>query len=104
LQRDGQARAIDLAEDVLQARWVAMAGSGSSVPVLFLVVLVSWLTVIFATFGMFAPNRTAIAVLLVCAMSVGAALFLVLEMDAPFDGMIQVSSDPLRYAHTRLNR
>jgi hypothetical protein len=104
LQRAVQARAVDLAEDLLQARWVAMAGSASSVPVLFLAVLVSWLTAIFITFGMFAANRTTIAVLFVCAMSVGAALFLVLEMDAPFDGLIQVSSDRLRYAHTRLNR
>jgi protein-S-isoprenylcysteine O-methyltransferase Ste14 len=104
LQRALQTQAVALAEHVLQARWVAMAGTGSSVPVLFLVVVVSWLTVIFATFGMFASNRTAIAVLFVCALSIGGALFLILELDTPFDGSIQASSDPIRYAHTHMNR
>lgn len=99
-----QARAVGLAEEVLEARWTAMAGTESSVPVLFLVVVMSWLTLIFAIYGMFADNRTAVAVLFVCAFSIGSALFLVLELDAPFDGLIQVSADPLRYAHGHINR
>lgn len=99
-----QARAVGLAEEVLEARWTAMAGTGSSVPVLFLVVVMSWLTLIFAIYGMFADNRTAVAVLFVCAFSIGSALSLVLELDTPFDGLIQVSADPLRYAHGHINR
>ena len=99
-----QARAASLAEEVLETRWMAMAGTGSSVPLLFLVVVMSWLTLIFAIYGMFADNRTAVTVLFVCAFSIGSALFLVLELDAPFDGLIQVSADPLRYALGHLNR
>lgn len=99
-----QARAVGLAEEALEARWATMAGTGSSVPVLFLVVVMSWLMLIFAIYGMFADNRTAVAVLFVCAFSIGSALFLVLELDAPFDGLIQVSADPLRYAHGHINR
>jgi hypothetical protein len=99
-----QARAASLAEDVLETRWMAMAGTGSSVPVLFLVVVMSWLTLIFAIYGMFADNRTAVTVLFVCAFSIGSALFLVLELDAPFDGLIQVTSEPLRYALDHMNR
>lgn len=104
LQRALQTQAVDLAEHVLQTRWVAMAGDESSVPVLFLVVVVSWLTVIFTTFGVFASNRTVIGVLFVCALSIGGALFLILELDTPFEGLIQASSDPFRYAYTRMNR
>jgi len=99
-----QARAAGLAEEVLEARWMAMAGTGSSVPMLFLVVVISWLTLIFAIYGMFADNRTAVTVLFVCAFSIGSALFLVLELDAPFDGLIQVTSEPLRYALDHMNR
>jgi Protein of unknown function (DUF4239) len=99
-----QERATSLAEDVLEARWMAMAGTGSSVPLLFLVVVVSWLTLIFAIYGMFADTRTAVMVLFVCAFSIGSALFLVLELDAPFDGLIQVSPEPLRYALGHMNR
>jgi len=45
-----------------------------------------------------------LAVLLVCALSVSSAVFLVLEMDSPFDGVIRVSPEPLRYAVDRLGR
>lgn len=104
LQRALQTRAVDLAEGMLQARWLATVGTGASVPVPFLVVLLFWITLTFAIFGMFASNRTAIAVLFVCALSIGGALFLVLEMDAPFDGLLRVSPDPLRLAYSHLNR
>ena len=104
LQRALQPRAVDLAEGMLQTRWVGMIDTEASVPLPFLMVLLFWITVIFAAFGMFAPNRTAIAALFVCALSIGGALFLVLEMDAPFDGFLRVSPDPLRVAHTHINR
>jgi len=104
LQRALQSRAVDLAEGLLQARWLAAAASQASVPMPFLVVLLFWITITFSVFGMFAPNRTAIAVLFVCALSMGGALFLVLEMDGPFDGLLRVSSDPLRFAHAHIDR
>jgi hypothetical protein len=45
-----------------------------------------------------------VAVLFVCALSVASALFLVLEMDGPFDGVLKVSPEPLRSAYARLNQ
>lgn len=104
-QRTLQSRALDLAEALLKARWLVLAGTETSVPVPFLVILLFWLTIIFTSFGLFAPrNATVLAVLFVCAVSVGGAVFLVLEMDAPFDGLLKVSADPLRYAHAHLNQ
>lgn len=105
MQRALQTRAVDLAERMLQARWLVMAGTEASVPTPFLVVLLFWLTVAFASYGLFAPrNGTVIAVLFVCALSIGGAVFLVLEMDGPFDGLLRVSPDPLRFAYTHVNR
>lgn len=70
-----------------------------------LVVLLFWLTITFTSFGLFAPrNVTVLAVLFVCALSVTSALFLVVEMDGPFDGLIKASADPLRYAHAHINQ
>jgi hypothetical protein len=75
------------------------------VPVPFLVILVFWLTITFASFGLFAPRHaTVLAVLFVCALSVGSAVFLILEMDTPFDGVLRVSAEPLRYALAHLNQ
>jgi uncharacterized membrane protein len=104
-QRALQARALDIAESLLQERWLVTAGTGSSVPVPFPAVLLFWLTITFASFGLFAPrNATVVAVLFVCALSVSSAVFLVLEMDGPFDGLLKVSPDPLRAAHAHLNQ
>ena len=104
-QRWLQARAAEAAEQLLEARWLAFAGSQASVPGLFLVVILFWLTITFVSYGLLATrNATVITVLFVCAVSVGSALFLILEMDGPFDGLLSVSGDPLRYAHAHLNQ
>lgn len=104
-QRAAQSRASDLIETAFQARWLAAFGTQSSVPVPFLSVIVFWLTITFTSFGLFAPrNATVLAVLFVCALSVSSALFLVLELDGPFDGLIKVSADPLRYVQSHINQ
>ena len=61
----------------------------------FLVALLFWLTITFASFGLFAPrNALVVTVLFVCALSVASAVFLVLEMDGPFDGLLWVARAP----------
>jgi hypothetical protein len=104
-QRQLQAQAIKLATDVAQMRWLLFAQKGSSIPTPFLIVLVFWLMIIFASFTLFAPvNATVIVTLLVCALSVSGAIFLILELDRPFAGLIQISSAPLRNALEQLGR
>jgi hypothetical protein len=104
-QRALQSKALDLTETLLQTRWLTITSSESSVPVPFLVILVFWLTITFASFGLFTSrNVTVVGILFVCALSVGSAVFLVLEMDAPFYGLIRVSEDPIRNAYEHLNQ
>jgi hypothetical protein len=103
-QRWFKSEALKLAEEVVKARWRVL-GSGSTVPFPFLVVVISWLTVTFASFGLYAPrNATVVVVLCVAAISVAAAVFLILELDGPFDGLIKVSRGPLQYALAHLNQ
>ena len=79
--------------------------SASSVPLPLLVVLVLWLTIIFISFGLFAArNATVIASLFVSALSVSCAILLILEMYKPFEGLIQISSAPLRAALAHLGQ
>ena len=104
-QRWLQSEALRVGRDIMETRWLVLGGLGSSVPVLFVVVVVFWLTILFASFGLFAPrNATVITVLFLCALSVSGSIFLILEMDHPFDGLMKVSSDPIRYALTELGR
>jgi len=102
-QRTLQAQMLKTSTDIAQSRWVLFAEKGSSIPTPFLVVMVSWITLIFASFGLYAPpNPTVIVTLLVCTLAVSSAIFLVLELDRPLDGMIQISSAPMRTALARL--
>jgi hypothetical protein len=94
-----QSQAIQTAFEIGQARSLLVEQAGSSIPTPFLVVVVFWLTCIFASFGLFAPrNGTVIVTLFVCALSVSAAIFLILELDSPFSGLMQISDAPLRAA------
>jgi hypothetical protein len=104
-QRTFQAQALKISTDLAQTRWLLFAQRSSSIPTPFLVVLVFWLTILFASFTLFAPpNRTVIGALLVCALSVSGAIFLILELDRPFGGVMQISSAPLRDALAQLGR
>jgi hypothetical protein len=104
-QRLLRSHALDLSEALLEARWVVVSSLGTSVPVPFLVVLVFWLTIIFMSFGLSAPrNATTLVALFVCALSVAGAIFLILEMDGPFEGLIRISPDALRYACSQINQ
>jgi hypothetical protein len=92
-------RALQIAGDMEQTRWLLVESFDSSVPTAFLVILVLWLTVIFVNFGLFAPkNATVFGALFLCALSVACAILLILEMDGAFDGPIQVSMAPLNDA------
>jgi membrane-bound ClpP family serine protease len=68
-----------------------------------LIILLCWLTTLFASFGLFAPrNGTAVAALFVSALSVSEAILLILELYSPYQGLITLSSTPLRTALTQL--
>ena len=72
------------------------AESVTSISTPLLVMVVCWLTAIFFSFSLLAPaNATATLALTVSAVSVAGAIFLILELDRPFGGMIQISSEPL---------
>lgn len=98
-QVQAQAQALQISSDLAQLRWTLIKQQATSLPTSLLVVLVVWLAALFASFGIFAPRHaTAIAALCVSALSVSGALFIILEMNKPLDGVIKISSGPLRKA------
>jgi Protein of unknown function (DUF4239) len=104
-QRALKGQALSIIADLGQTRWLMFEQSGGSVSMALVVVVVFWLTILFVSFGLYAPpNTTVIAALFVCALSVSGALFLILELDHPFEGLIQIPSTPLRNALAHLGR
>ena len=104
-QRAMQSQAMSIVMALGQTRWLLYEQRLSSVSMPVLVVLTFWVTALFVSFGLFAPfNTTTIVSLLVSALSVSGAIFLILEMYTPYAGLIQISSAPLRAALAQLGQ
>jgi hypothetical protein len=94
-----QARAIQLGTDVAQTRLILFAQPADSISQPFMTALVLWLAFIFGSFSMSAaPNRTIVVVLFICVLSASTAIFLILELGQPFDGLMQIPNAGLRNA------
>ena len=90
---------VNLSSTIIQARWALETRAGHSIPVPFLVLLIFWLAIVFASFGLFAPtNPTTIVVLFLCCLAVSGGIVLIEELDNPQSGFIQISSDSMRKA------
>ena len=104
-QRQLKSQALGVAVDLGQMRWLMFEQSGRSISWPLLTVVVFWLAILFFSFGLFAPpNGTARAALLVAALSVSGAIFLILELDQPFDGLIHISGSSMQNALDHLGK
>lgn len=104
-QRTTQAQALKVIHDTAQMRWLLYSQRSSSIPPVFLILMVSWLAITFASYGLFAPRHaTTMAVLLLGSLVVSSAIFLILELDRPFGGMMHISSQPLRNALVQIGK
>jgi hypothetical protein len=90
---------VNLSSTLIQARWSLETREGHSTPVPFLILLIFWLAIVFASFGLFAPaNPTTIVVLFLCSLAVSGGIVLIEELDNPQSGLIQISADSMRKA------
>jgi hypothetical protein len=104
-QRWLQSRALDVTAQIAEAHWLLVETGSEGLPWPFFTIMVFWLAVLFATFGLLAPNNTTVLfTLLVCALSVAGAVFLVVDMANPYLGLIYISDTPLRDALGQLGR
>jgi len=105
-QRYLQSQALQISGSIAEVRWLLTEQQEqSSLPMPFFVMLVFWLVIIFFGFGMLSPpNATVITILLVCSLSAAGALYMILELDHPYGGLIEISSSTLRSALTYLSQ
>ncbi len=105
LQSSLQTQAVNLLIDIGETRWLMFEQGVGSISIPFLVVMVFWLMIIFVSFGLFIPSTgTVTATLFFWSLSVSSAIFLILEMYRPFEGLIRISSAPLRAALMHLGQ
>jgi len=98
-QRAILSRVQQLSDEVTRTRWLAFEEATGSTPPAFLAVLVSWLVMLFISFGLFTPrNPTTYGALFLGAVAVATSIFLIEEMNRPLGGFISISTEPMRSA------
>ena len=100
-----QAACLTRMAALLDQRWSLISEAHSSITPAFFVMMLFWLSIVFLSFGMTAPpNMVAAVSILMVAVSVAGAIFVILERDGPLDGLLQVGSEPMRHALRHLDR
>ena len=93
---------VDIREQyrrLVEQRWGIVGSADGAIPMPIVAILAAWLTLIFASFGYRAPrNAVVMTSFLIAASLIAIAFYLVLDMDIPFHGPIQISDAPLRRA------
>ena len=100
-----QGQVLAQSDKLLSLRWQMLEQQDLPFQPVFVLLLTSWLFFIFAGFGFMAPRNAAVyAAFVVCAVAVGGAMFLIMEMETPFTGVVQVSRQPLTIALAHMER
>jgi hypothetical protein len=85
--------------DVLRSRWAVIEGLHGAIATPFYWALLFWLSIMFGCFGLRAPpNRLNLIVIVMCAISVSTAIFVIRSFDIPYGGLFGVPSDSMRNA------
>ena len=97
-QRALKARIMQASDEIARVRLLMYADADKPILTPFFLILIFWLTVIFASYGLSVePGAVAAVALLVFALSVSSALFLVADLSQPFAGLMQIPKEQLRH-------
>jgi Protein of unknown function (DUF4239) len=94
-----KSQAMQMSQSLGRTRLLMFTQSTSSISWPFLTILVFWICMLFVGFGLFARfNITVSVALVIGAISVAGAVFLILELNQPYSGFLRISDIPLRAA------
>jgi hypothetical protein len=98
-----QHRALEATAQLAQQRILTSEHEKSSEPIPLLVVVTAWIVLIFIGMGTFAMHNASVRVVLFCAaLAFSGSIFLVMELESPYTGLLRVSGAPLLQAATEL--
>ena len=102
--RQTAARLRDRVANAIEQRWRLIFAAESTISWPFLLVLTSWLSIIFAIFGLTSPRgRVVYAVVGLSALSIASPLYLIISYSEARTGLFQLSSSPMRAALSHLD-
>jgi hypothetical protein len=99
-----KAQVASVIQDLRKTYWLMfLETEQTSISIPLLVVVTSWLVAIFISFGVFAPpNSTVMVTLIICALAVSSAIFIIMEMYSPFSGILKISPVAIRDALSQM--
>ncbi len=98
-----QHRALEITADLGKHRILTSEHQRSSEPTPLLIVVTAWIMLIFISMGTFAMHNTSVRIVLFCAaLAFSGSIFLIMELEAPYTGILRVSGEPLLQAATEL--
>jgi hypothetical protein len=104
-QTFAKSSALAAALDIGKTLRLISQENGSSASLGLLAVEIAWTTGIFLFYGLLAPShRASLVVIVVSAVAIATAIFLIAEMSSPFSGVIRISSAPLQQALHAIDR
>ncbi|MGH7154645.1 MAG: hypothetical protein ACREF3_12020 [Acetobacteraceae bacterium] len=104
LHRRLAADLLDQFERLATLRWKLIEEAHSSISTPFLLILDFWLVIVFLSFGLTGPrNAVSGTIIVLGAISIASAMFVILELDGAFTGLLTVSSQPMRDALAHLS-
>jgi hypothetical protein len=84
-------------DETLSARRRLIETAHDTITWPLMVAICAWLTVVFGVFGLLAPRNAVVHLtIVICAFCVTSAIFLTDDFDSPLDGLLHVSSQPMR--------
>ena len=100
-----KSQAVQALMDIAKTRLLMFEEIGNSISWPFMVVLVFWISMLFLGFGLFARyNITVVVAHLVGAICVSGAIFLIVELNDPYNGLMRISGQPLLDAVTQMDQ
>jgi len=85
--------------NLVTSRWTVIEQARPSFSPPFYWVLVFWLVILFASIGLTAPKGpVTVIVIALSAISVSAAMFVILDLDTPYGGLFGIPSASMRHA------
>lgn len=98
-QRWLQPHILDVSDRTIQEYFLLVKNRLGSLPSAVVVLLIVWLVLLFAAYGLLAPRHaTSLLVLFLTSGAAAGAIFLILEMESPVGGLVHLSPEPLQHA------
>jgi len=90
---------LDRYKDVSHDRLAVIEDAGNHLSQPFYQILVLWLMIIFACFGLVAPrNRLSLTIIILCAVSLSSVMFVIVDLSEPYGGFFGIPSTAMRNA------